>query len=136
MVRLALTKKTITGETMAEIPRVQSMVAASQADLDAARLLLLSAARALQDAGDAGVAVTTEQRAALRAAMSHSARASRRVLIDMYELASSSPLYKGDTLERRFRDGMAALQHFNHSAAAFEAAGRVRFGLAPDMPLF
>ena len=44
-VRLALTKKTLAGETMAEIPRVQSIIAASQADLDTARLLLLFAAR-------------------------------------------------------------------------------------------
>ncbi|HEY6493698.1 MAG TPA: acyl-CoA dehydrogenase family protein [Trebonia sp.] len=135
-VRLALTKKSVTGEAMAERPRVQSVIAASEADLDAARLLLLSAARSLQDAGEAGVAVTAEQRAALRAAMSHAARVSRRVLVDMYELASSSPLYTGDALERRFRDGMAALQHVNHSAAAFEAAGRVRLGLAPNMALF
>jgi indole-3-acetate monooxygenase len=134
--RLALTKKTFTGETLAETPRVQSAIAASQADLDAARLLLLSTARVLQDAGDASTAVTAQQRADLRAAMSHAARVSRRVLVDMYELGGSSPLYKGDALERRFRDGMAALQHVNHSAAAFEHAGRVRFGLTPAMPLF
>ena len=132
-VRLASTKKTITGETLAETPRAQSVIAASQAALDAAWLLLLSAARTLQDAG---VAVTAGQRAALRAAMSHAARVSRDVLVDMYELASSSSLYKGDALERRFRDGMAAAQHFNHSAAAFEQAGRVLFGLPPTMPLF
>lgn len=135
-VQLALTKKSVTGETLAELPRVQSAIAASQADLDAARLLLFSAARVLQDTGEAGATVTPGQRADLRAAMSHAARVSRRVLVDMYELASSSPLYTGNALERRFRDGMAALQHFNHSAAAFEAAGRVRLGLAPNMPLF
>jgi indole-3-acetate monooxygenase len=136
VVQLVATKKTMTGERLADLPRVQSAVAASQADLDAARLLLHSAARVLQDAGENGEAVTAEQRAALRAAMSHTARVSRRVLVDMYELASSSPLYRGNPLERRFRDGMAALQHLNHSAAAFEGAGRVRFGLAPNMPLF
>ena len=115
---------------------MQSAMAESQADLEAARLLLLSTARVLQDAGDASTAVTAQQRADLRAAMSHAARVSRRVLVDMYEVGGSSPLYKGDPLERRFRDGMAALQHVNHSAAAFEHAGRVRFGLTPAMPLF
>jgi hypothetical protein len=38
----------------------------------------------------------------------------------MYELASSSALYTGGALERQFRDGMVALQHVNHSVAAFE----------------
>jgi hypothetical protein len=54
----------------------------------------------------------------------------------MYELSSSSALYVGNPIERLFRDGMVALQHANHSAALFEAAGRVRFGLDPAVPLF
>ncbi len=132
-VRLMLTKTSVIGEVMAEAPRVQSAIAAAEADLNAARLLLFSAVQTLQDDGEA---VTAEHRAALRAAMSHAGRVCRRVLVDMYELASSSSLYQGNALERQFRDGLAALQHFHHSAAAFEAAGRVRLGLAPGMPLF
>jgi indole-3-acetate monooxygenase len=31
---------------------------------------------------------------------------------------------------------MAALQHANHSATFLEAAGRVRLGLEPGLPLF
>jgi hypothetical protein len=31
---------------------------------------------------------------------------------------------------------MAVLQHANHSAQFLEAAGRVRLGLDPGMPLF
>jgi hypothetical protein len=72
----------------------------------------------------------------LRSAMSHAARVSRRVLVSMYELGSSSALYTGSALERPFRDGVVALQHANHSAAAFEGVGRVRLGLDPGMPLF
>jgi hypothetical protein len=60
----------------------------------------------------------------------------REALVAMYELSSSSALYVGNPIERLFRDGMVALQHANHSAALFEAAGRVRFGLDPAVPLF
>ncbi|SEN89341.1 acyl-CoA dehydrogenase family protein [Actinacidiphila rubida] len=135
-VALALSKGTFTGGTLARSAHTQAVIGRSQAALKAARLLLLSAAAALDTAGEHGEAVTLDQRADLRAAMSHAARVSREVLVAMYELGSSSSLYRGDPVERLFRDGMVALQHANHSAAFFEAAGRVRFGMDPGMPLF
>jgi alkylation response protein AidB-like acyl-CoA dehydrogenase len=131
-VRLATTKKTFTGGTLAELAHTQSVIARSQAALAAARLLLFSAVGALE----AAESVTLEQRAALRTAMSHAAQVSREVLVAMYELGSSSSLYIGGVVERLFRDGMVALQHANHSAGLFEAAGRVRFGFDPGVPLF
>jgi indole-3-acetate monooxygenase len=133
---LAVSKKTFTGGTLAESAHTQAVIARSEAALQAARLLLLSAAAALDTAGRDAVPVTMDQRAALRAAMSHAALVSREVLVAMYELGSSSSLYRGNSLERLFRDGMVALQHANHSAAFFEAAGRVRFGGDPGMSLF
>jgi indole-3-acetate monooxygenase len=133
LVRLAATKD---DGALAGNPRVQSAIAESDAELRAARLLLYSAAATLQTANETGSAVTAGQRAALRAAMSHAARVSRRVLGAMYELGSSSSLYTGNPLERLFRDGMTAIQHVNHSASAFVGVGRVRLGLDPDMPLF
>lgn len=135
-VELARSKRTFTGGTLADLPHTQSVIARSEAALEAARLLLYSAAGALEAAGDKGEPVTIEQRAALRAAMSHAAQVCREVLVATYELSSSSALYLGNPIERLFRDGMVALQHANHSFAFFEAAGRVRFGQEPGMPLF
>lgn len=68
--------------------------------------------------------------------MSHGAHVSREALVAMYELGSSSSLYRGSPVERLFRDGMVALQHANQSAMFFEAAGRVRGGMDPGVPLF
>jgi hypothetical protein len=68
--------------------------------------------------------------------MSHGARVCRDALVALYELGSSSSLYQGNTLERLFRDGVAALQHANQSALFFEAAGRVRLGQDPGVALF
>ncbi|NMO55878.1 acyl-CoA dehydrogenase [Actinoplanes sp. TBRC 11911] len=134
--RLVTTKTGMTGARLADLPHTQSTIARAQSALDAARLLLFSAIGALEEAATAGDPVTLEQRAALRAAMSHGAQVGRETLVAMYELSSSSALYVGNPIERLFRDGMVALQHANHSAALFEAAGRVRFGLDPAVPLF
>jgi alkylation response protein AidB-like acyl-CoA dehydrogenase len=136
LVELGKTKKTPTGELLSSLSRVQSAIAECDADLSAARELLFSAARRLQTAAEAGTMPDARDRAALRAAMSHAAKVSRRVLVTMYELGSSTSLYTGNALERQFRDGMATLQHFNLAADAFVGAGRVRFGLEPGMPFF
>lgn len=135
-VELARSKRTLTGGTLADSSHAQAVIARSEAALQAARLLLRSAAEAMDAAGAKTEAVTLEQRAALRAAMSHGAQVSREALVAMYELGSSSSLYHGSPVERLFRDGMVALQHANHSAAFFEAAGRVRLGRDPGMGLF
>lgn len=135
-VELARSKKTLTGGTLAENAHAQAVIARSEAAVGAARLLLRSAAAAMDAAAERGDAVTLGQRAALRAAMSHGARVSREALTAMYELGGSSSVYRGGPVERLFQDGMVALQHANHSAAFFEAAGRVRLGGDPGMALF
>jgi indole-3-acetate monooxygenase len=130
-VRLAKARK-----RLAERAHCQSVIAGSQASLQAARLLLHSAADALAAAAERGVPVTLDQRADLRAAVAHAALVSRDVLMAMYQLGSSASVYVGSPLERLFRDGMVALQHFSLSTAYAEAVGRVRLGMQPQMPLF
>jgi alkylation response protein AidB-like acyl-CoA dehydrogenase len=136
LVRLAPGKRTPFGPLLAEQAHTQSTLARSEAALAAARQLLLCVARDLDAAAEQRAPVTVEQRAALRAAMSHAASVSRDVIAAVYELGSSSSIYRGTVLERLFRDGMVALQHANHSAVFFEVAGRVRLGLDPGLPLF
>jgi alkylation response protein AidB-like acyl-CoA dehydrogenase len=136
MVKLASGKRAFAGGTIAEAARTQYTLAKSETALHAARLLLWSAAESLQTTAERRETVTLEQRALLRAAMTHAAQVSRQALVAMYELASSSALYRGNPIERYFRDGMAALQHANQSTQFLEAAGRVRLGLDPGLPLF
>jgi alkylation response protein AidB-like acyl-CoA dehydrogenase len=135
-VTLAPNKTMLSGGTLADSPRAQHIIAKSEAAVAAARLLLLSAADSLQRSAESNTTVSLQQRADLRAAMTHAAQVSRDALVAMYELASSTALYRTNPIERVFRDGMAALQHANHSAQFLEAAGRVRFGIEPGMPLF
>ncbi|MEU2288361.1 acyl-CoA dehydrogenase family protein [Streptomyces sp. NPDC013178] len=135
-VALAATKKSMTGGLLADSARVQTAVARAETELRAARLLLMSVAGAFDAASEKDEEVTLMQRADLRAAMSHAARVCRDVLVSMYQIGSSTSLYRANPVERLFRDGMAALQHANHSADFLEAAGRVRLGREPGLPLF
>ena len=97
------------GGFVAEAARTQYLIAKAHASLDAARLLLQSAAAVIQRAGEQGMAVTIDQRADYRAAMTHAADVSRDVLVNMYQLAGSTALYRSNPVERLFRDGMAGL---------------------------
>lgn len=133
---LVRAKPAIGGGVVADAARVQYLIAKAQTSIDAARLLLQSAASAFQVAGERGVMATMEQRAALRAAMTYVAEVSRDALSGMCEVAGSSALYRSNPIERVFRDGMAAVQHANQSAMYLEAAGRVRLGMDPAVPLF
>ncbi|WP_235717394.1 acyl-CoA dehydrogenase family protein [Mycolicibacterium goodii] len=132
-VTLVRSKASMVGGVVADAARTQYLVAKAQASVDAARLLLLSTAAELADAGDQ---LTLEQRAAHRAAITHAAEVSRAALVDMYNLAGSSALYRTNKIERIFRDGMAATQHANQSALFMEGAGRVRLGMDHGLPLF
>jgi indole-3-acetate monooxygenase len=136
LVRLAPGKRTPFGPLLSEHARTQSTLAGSEAAVAAARQLLLSVARDFDAAAEQRTPVTIEKRAEFRAAMSHAARVGREVIEAVYELASSSAIYRGTVLERLFRDGMVVVQHANHSAVFFEVAGRVRLGLDPGFPLF
>jgi hypothetical protein len=68
--------------------------------------------------------------------MSHAAEVSRESLVAIYEAAGAAALYRDHPLEWMFRDGMAALQHANHSRRFLEAAGRVYLGRDHGLPLF
>lgn len=135
-VTLVRTKPAIVGGVVADASRVHYLIAKAQASIDAAWLLLLSAATEIHEAGERDAMVTIEQRAALRAAMTYAADVSREALVNMYQVAGSSALYRSNPIERFFRDGMAAAQHANQSAMYLEAAGRVRLGMDPALPLF
>jgi len=133
--QLVVDRKTLTRNTVTQSRRAQYLIAKSAASVAAARLLLFSAAESLQRSAESNESVTIGQRADLRAVMTHAAETSREAFVAMYELAGSRALYRTNQIEHPFRDGMAALQHANHSAVFLEAAGRVRLGMDPELPL-
>jgi alkylation response protein AidB-like acyl-CoA dehydrogenase len=136
VVTLAPGKTTATGAILADTARAQYAIAKRETALHAARLLLRAAAESLQSTAEQDGTISLEQRALLRAAMTHAVDVSREALVTMYELAGSAALYRGNAIERIYRDGMAACQHANNSALFMEAAGRVRLGRDLGLALF
>jgi alkylation response protein AidB-like acyl-CoA dehydrogenase len=135
-IKLVRSKAAIVGGVVADASRTQYLTAKARAGADAARLLLLATAGEIQDDDGRDASVALERRAAFHAAITYAADVSREVLVDMYQLAGSSALYRSNPIERIFRDGMAIAQHANQSAIFMEAAGRVRLGMDPAVPLF
>jgi alkylation response protein AidB-like acyl-CoA dehydrogenase len=135
LVALARTKQHF-GRPLAQDPRVHAAVARTEVTLQAARELLFSVARRLDRLAEHDEPIPMELRAQLHGAMAHSANSARQALVTMYELGSSSSIYRDSPIERLHRDGMVALQHANQSSAFFDAVGRVRLGLEHGMPMF
>ncbi|HEV7707908.1 MAG TPA: acyl-CoA dehydrogenase family protein [Asanoa sp.] len=129
---LASRKVGMDGVPLAGQPRLQAAVGRATAQVGAARLLLLDAARELDRTAVAGRQATDAQRGLLRGAISYAAEISKEVLHTMYEAGSSDPLYESSRLGRVVQDGQAAAQHANLSAAHYELAGRTRLGLPPN----
>jgi indole-3-acetate monooxygenase len=136
IVRLAPTKTTPEGSSVAERFHVQACIGRVDAELRAARLLFQCAAADLDRTAAAGESATVAQRGLLREAMSLANKVSRGALVDIQELASSSALYQHHRLEHIIRDGLAATQHGNLASTNFALAGRIHLGLDPQSVIF
>ncbi len=135
-VELAPGKRVLDGGVLADRATVQTRIATSETALYAARALLFETTEGFDATARKGDDLTMRQRSSLRAAQSHAAIVCRDVLMAMHELGGSVSIYLGSRFERCVRDGLAALQHVNHSAQFLEDVGRVRLGMEPRIPLF
>jgi alkylation response protein AidB-like acyl-CoA dehydrogenase len=136
IVSLAAAKSAAGNPDLAQRASVQDALARADAELRAARLLLLDCAAELDRTAAAGLPVTDQQRGDLRGAMSHANLVGRKVLTSMYELGGSTSLYRANRVERIVRDGLAAAQHTNNSPVHFELAGQLLLGLTPESPVY
>ncbi|MFE0023588.1 acyl-CoA dehydrogenase family protein [Amycolatopsis sp. NPDC059021] len=136
LVALAPGKTTPFGGLLAEQPHVQESLARQETAVRAARLFLFDVARRIDETAERAEPSTPALHADLHSAMAHAAVVGREALVAMYQLGSSTSLYRGNALERLYRDGMVALQHVNQAPEFFGGSGRVRLGLEPGLPLF
>ncbi|MEV4351956.1 acyl-CoA dehydrogenase family protein [Actinoplanes sp. NPDC049596] len=127
---LATTKTTMSGGTLAATEAVQDALGRATVQVAAARGLLLASVTELAAQDEP----TDELRAALRGSIAHVAETARTVLTAMYTAGGSDPLYTPSRLGRIFRDGMAAAQSANLSAAQFALRGRILLGEPPAVP--
>lgn len=76
------------------------------------------------------------QRARLRLATSHAARASIQAVDLLYTALATSAIMRKSPLERQFRDLHTAGAHVMVGQMTYEAAGRVELGRDPEFPFF
>ncbi|HMK12063.1 MAG TPA: acyl-CoA dehydrogenase family protein [Acidimicrobiales bacterium] len=128
IVEMAPTKGTDNGQPLALRAHAHARLGEAQTALDAARALLRSASASIDAAAQAREPITELLRARARAAISHAAAVSREVLQTCYLLSSSTGVYTQNTIERLFRDGNVATQHFVLSPTHMEILGRLMVG--------
>jgi alkylation response protein AidB-like acyl-CoA dehydrogenase len=137
LVELAMSKVQVDARLgLRDRPEVQDMVAASEAALDAARLLLHDAIGETWANCDQNLPVTDKQRIRIWSAANHAAKAAKAIVASMYEAAGTPALYQNCPLERAHRDIHAVGQHIVLSHGWLNDAGRVRLGLEASNPLF
>lgn len=124
------------GPGLRDRPAVQAAVGASEAGLDASRLLLHDATAEIWTACSQGIPVAVKQRARMWGAAIHAAKAAKAVVTAMYEAAGAAALYIDSPIERAHRDIYAVGQHIVLAHDWLEDAGRVRLGLKANTPLF
>jgi alkylation response protein AidB-like acyl-CoA dehydrogenase len=117
---------------LAERALTQARVAEAEARLGAARGGLREAIDAAWRGASEDGAVALRERARLRLAATHAARAAARVAAAMYDLGGGSSIYRASALQRCLRDAHVVTQHAMVGEGTYELAGRVLLGLETD----
>ena len=82
-----------------------------------------------------GREATVEARARVRLASWHAVTSAVQAVDLVYLTGGASSLYATCPIERAFRDVHAITQHIGVHPRILETAGRVLFGLEPDIPI-
>jgi alkylation response protein AidB-like acyl-CoA dehydrogenase len=118
--------------TLRESAVTQSRVARAQAQLDSARVYLLSSLREIwREVGRSG-ALGLDQRVTIRLAASYAIQQAREVADFAYHAAGGSAVFTSNAFERRFRDIHTVAQQLQGRDDHYENVGRFLLGLEPD----
>ena len=110
----------------------QSRVARTQAQLDSARVYLLSSLREIwRDVGRSG-ALGLGQSVTIRLAASYAIQQAREVADFAYHAAGGTALFTSNAFERRFRDIPTVAQQLQGRDDHYENVGKFLVGLEPD----
>ena len=112
-----------------EHPAVQARVAEATGQLQSARAYLHELLRAFWDAAIAKRAVSLEQRAQLRIAITGAIEQSCGVVDFAYRAAGADAIFRGSPFERRFRDMHTVTAQGQAHLSNFEGAGQALFGI-------
>jgi indole-3-acetate monooxygenase len=112
-----------------EHPVIQARVAEATGQLQSARAYLLDMLREFWDAAVAKRAVSLEQRAQLRIAITGSIEQASRVVDFAFRTAGADAIFQGSPFERRFRDMHTVTAQGQAHLSNFEGAGQALFGI-------
>jgi len=110
---------------------IQLLTGSAETRLQSARMFLLQTLRDLWDVLAAGEALTLDQRASLRMAITNAAHQSRDVVDAVYQATGATAIFASQPFERRFRDMHAVSQQVQAHASNFELIGQHLLGLQP-----
>jgi len=113
---------------------IQSRAARACGRLESARAFLLQMLREIWTASAGSGALSLEQRARLRIAITGAMEAARKVVFT-YRAAGTTAIFEGSPFERRFRDLHTLLAQGQAHLSNFESAGQALFGIEPAQRL-
>lgn len=114
--------------------QVQEAVARAEAELGGARALCYQTVGDLWSALVAGQRPDARQRGMHRTAMTWAHEVARKVVNDMYDVASTSAIAANGTMDRLHRDIATACQHRVVHTRIYAEAGRLLLGLKANDP--
>lgn len=120
--------------TLANRPLAQRAVADAEASLRAARAFLFEVLDEVWAAAQQG-ALSTEARAQLRLAATHSTWRAAHAVDQVYQAAGGTSIYDVSPLSRCFRDVHVATQHLMVAEPTLELVGRVLLGVGAEKSL-
>jgi alkylation response protein AidB-like acyl-CoA dehydrogenase len=137
--RLAQTKKSGGGVGSTVVLRdnavIQAGIARATARLRSARAFLLQMLRETWESSTTSGALSLEQRAHLRLAITGAMEEARKVVDFAYHSAGTTAIFEGSAFERRFRDLHTAMAQGQAHLSNFESAGQALFGMEPSQRL-
>lgn len=128
----ASNRVSITGApTFGDRPHVQIEIAKSEANLRSARAFFYEATDAAFDKLVQGGDLSVEDRAMMRLASSHAARAGADVAASIYRLSGTDGIFTANPVARFMQDAMIVPQHAFLSEGTWQSAGRIVLGFEP-----
>jgi alkylation response protein AidB-like acyl-CoA dehydrogenase len=124
-----------TSQPLSEDRGAQIRLSQAEALVRSARLFLFEAIDRLWRDVAAGREAGVEARAQVRLSTWHAVTSSIQAVDLVYLTGGATSLYATCPIERAFRDVHAITQHIGVHPRILETAGRVLFGLEPDIPM-
>ena len=124
------------GRMMRDDPGIQETIAASEAQLGAARSYVYRTLEDLWTTLSRGGKPSPQQRAQYRMSMTYAHQAAKQIISTLYDTAATSSIFRTSRLDRDLRDIMTACQHRVVHLKMYRPAGRLLLGLESEEPLF